>query len=176
MNTLLHNAMFIVCFIVAAASSVVAASAAGASTAATAAVAATGLVTQVGAAIIAGAVVAAVYTPGVTVDSSLQMDDFVPPVCSNASTAKWNGFAEFNLKALMTPILPQDKRNMEVLFRDVYNNISGMCLDPFRRILLNATLLDWETLTVEEGQQNVTKTVWSGLVSCSGCPGKFCVH
>ena len=47
--------------------------------------------------------------------------------------------------------LPTHKRSMELLFRDIYNTITGMCLDPFTRVLHEVELQDWSTVYTGNG-------------------------
>ena len=111
------------------------------------AVASAGVAGQVGAAISVATVTAAAVTSSVgittTTNSLTVTDTFVPPVCSGSNQLK-EGYAEIQIKGL-PPLLPTQKTALESLFRDIYNDITGMCLDPFARVLHSADLNDWIT-------------------------------
>ena len=137
-----------------------------------------------GVAVAVGAIAAVISTTGTVVGgngavpvelsskAALQNDTFVAPVCPGDTGRKLKGFVELDIRALPAASLPRDKQQMELIFRDIYNNISGMCRDPYSRILHNATLVGWESLAVDKGQPSITKTVWTGIVSCDGCLGE----
>ncbi|CAB9506176.1 expressed unknown protein [Seminavis robusta] len=86
-------------------------------------------------------------TPGnVSIGYDPTSDVFTPPTCADANLAEEKiGFVELNIQALPPQALPQHKHILEELFRDVYNEISGMCLDPMSRIMHSANITRWET-------------------------------
>ncbi|CAB9498345.1 expressed unknown protein [Seminavis robusta] len=95
---------------------------------------------------------------------------WIPPQCPTPSEPK-EGYVELNLQGLPDGAIDDYKEEMEDMFRDVYNNITGMCLDPYNRVLHNATLNSYEI--IEEGQgdePSVMGTYWLATVNCSSCP------
>ncbi|CAB9496707.1 ECF subfamily RNA polymerase sigma-24 subunit [Seminavis robusta] len=175
------------------------------------AIGAAGVATQVGVAMSVAAVTA---TVGVVAASSSfnstastgtatqeatvsRLSSFVPPKCSEESDNKV-GYVELDIQAIPPDAIGPRKWVMEEMFRDVYNEIIGMCLDPMARVMLQATLVGWETqwgvaangtstfgnttvldptaqnLTQEEYDlavaQSVTTTYWEATVDCLGCP------
>ncbi|CAB9518631.1 Mycoplasma protein of unknown function, DUF285 [Seminavis robusta] len=158
------------------------------------AVASAGVATQVGVAVGVAAVSAAAVVSGVAMapvsapvpaSPFVATDDFygrppppqgdfVPPPCTGSSDFK-QGYVELQIQALPEGALPDYRDHIEALFREVYNNISGMCLDPFIRVVHNATIEDWETFVImgdDDGTDGstVTTVFWLATVACNGCP------
>jgi hypothetical protein len=92
------------------------------------AVASSGVAGQVGAAVGVAAVAAAAVSTGVSLtgsnDTIPYIDDFIPPVCSSTALLK-EGYVEFKIQALPLQALPGRRFDLEELFRDVYNGITG---------------------------------------------------
>ncbi|CAB9502737.1 ECF subfamily RNA polymerase sigma-24 subunit [Seminavis robusta] len=131
-------------------------SAAAVATAASA-VASVGVVSQVGITVGIVVVTAAAVSGGVAIKSAVNNDSnttaapvvvdkdpFVPQNCSTSSKLK-RGFVELKVQGMPEDALPKHQDKLELLFRDLYNNITGMCLDPYSRVLHRADLIDWST-------------------------------
>jgi hypothetical protein len=101
---------------------------------------------------------------------------FVPPYCSAEDTLK-QGQIEIQIQGnrAAEKALPVFQSDLEVLFRDIYNNLSGMCLDKYSRVLHDATLDGWKTLEDSNAAAAdiIVNTYWSALASCSGCSGAY---
>ena len=109
---------------------------AGGAAAAASATAASGLagavasagVAQVGAAVGMAAVTVAAVSSGVALNSRAAVipftDNFVPPHCSDGQLIK-EGQVEIRIEGFPPSALPAKKQHLEVLFRDVYNEITG---------------------------------------------------
>ena len=84
-------------------------------------------VTQVAAAVGAAAVtVAAVSSKMSAVPPPVPFaDGFVPPICSDQQVIK-EGLLEMHLEGFTPTSLPDFKRRLEVMFRGIYNDITGM--------------------------------------------------
>ncbi|CAB9496706.1 Inherit from NOG: Serine repeat antigen [Seminavis robusta] len=120
---------------------------------------------------------------------------FTPPSCSDADLLEEKiGYVELSIQGLPPHALPHQKHVLENLFRDVYNTISGMCLDSMSRIMLDANLTRWETdgqiysvndtyvsnrtittnTTMEKydiaATQSITTTYWESKLQCVDCP------
>ncbi|CAB9496691.1 Membrane [Seminavis robusta] len=99
------------------------------------------------------------------------------------------GYVELQIASIPPSVLEANKQDLEDLFRDIYNEMSGMCLDPMQRVMIEAVLQEWETdwglysnmtdsswqnMTVQEYDeavaQSVTTTYWEAQVDCNGCP------
>ncbi|CAB9498469.1 Intercellular signal essential for a variety of patterning events during development (By similarity) [Seminavis robusta] len=165
------------------------------------AVASAGLATQVGV-VVSVAAVTAVST-GVAVTTTISNDqpvqtavprpEILLPNCTGDSRSlRKTGFVELHIQGLPIEddiVLPEIRQELELLFQSIYNNLTGMCLDPFDRVLWNATLERWETFVAFEdiesmntGSSNssistdqvrpqaTTITYWTAEVSCNGCP------
>ncbi|CAB9517087.1 Inherit from NOG: Serine repeat antigen (Partial), partial [Seminavis robusta] len=143
------------------------------------AVASMGVASQVGAAVGAAAVTVAAVSTGVSISQEavgptpvplafVLNDPFIPPVCSQDVDIK-QGYVELQIQSLPKAALPQYQVAMERMFRTVYNNISGQCLDPLQRIVHNASLERWEEIETAN-QASITTLYWSATVACSGCP------
>ncbi|CAB9502741.1 domain protein [Seminavis robusta] len=182
-----------------AAVSTVAAASATALTTIASAVASAGVATQVGFTIGVAVVTAAAVSGGMVINSAsgngsnmtaapvvVDKDPFVPPTCSGLSKLK-RGYVELKVQGIPGDALPKHQDKLELLFRDLYNNITGMCLDPYSRVLHKADLVDWSTedsvvfldgaanSTVNSSPQTqiivpVTTTSWIATVACDGCP------
>ncbi|CAB9525200.1 laminin G sub domain 2 [Seminavis robusta] len=129
----------------AAASTAAAASATIATTVATA-VASASVASQVGVTIGVAAVTVAAVSTGMgvaptsnTTTAVVKLDAFVPPTCSLSAELK-QGIVELKIQGMPEDALPEHKDSLEGIFRDLYNNITGMCLDPFSRVLHSAEL------------------------------------
>lgn len=186
----------------AAASSTAAAATAAASTVAstvTGAVASAGVAAQTGMAVGAVTVATVAVTSGVvitqpTFSSSNVTDTFEPPVCSSETIQKV-GYVELHIQGMHSDTLLKHQDEVELLFRDIYNSISGMCLDPFSRVMHTAELQNWTTqdTAVFLGEEDilvggdtpagnsslfnqtnqmelvpVTTTYWTASVACNG--------
>ncbi|CAB9524821.1 unknown protein [Seminavis robusta] len=134
----------------AAASTAAAASASIATTIASA-VASASVASQVGVTVGVAAVTAAAVSTGVgitptgnTTATVVKVDAFVPPTCSLTAELK-QGIVELKIQGMPEDALPEHTDSLEGIFRDLYNNITGMCLDPFSRVLHSAELLGWST-------------------------------
>ncbi|CAB9499296.1 hypothetical protein SEMRO_57_G033500.1 [Seminavis robusta] len=140
------------------------------------------------------AITAAAVSTGVTLSQTSNsatapipslIDSFTPPVCSAESVSKI-GYVELQIKALPPIVLEEQKDRMEYLFRNLYNEITGMCLDPYNRVLQQSKVYKWETdwgianftdtsnATREAYEQalanSITTTYWEAVVDCNGCP------
>ena len=93
--------------------------------------------------------------------------------CTNTSQIK-QGFLELQIESFPEDALPQHKTKMESLFQITYNEIAGLCLDKYGRVLQNATLAEWEY--INSTIPPVIKTWWNARVACDGCPGKYSHH
>ncbi|CAB9506853.1 hypothetical protein SEMRO_281_G107340.1 [Seminavis robusta] len=129
----------------AAASTAAAASATIATTVATA-VASASVAAQVGVTIGVAAVTVAAVSTGMgvaptsnTTTAVVKLDAFVPPTCSLSAELK-QGIVELKIQGMPEDALPEHKDSLEGIFRDLYNNITGMCLDPYSRVLHSAEL------------------------------------
>ncbi|CAB9510462.1 hypothetical protein SEMRO_437_G142840.1 [Seminavis robusta] len=154
-----------------AASSTIASSLAGA-------VSSVGLATQVGVAV--GVATVAVSTgigvgvsqksegPTSSPSYTITDDPFVPPVCTLDADMK-QGYVELQIQSFPKEALPQYQVEMERMFRTIYNNISGQCLDPLQRVVHNASLERWEETDVDP-QTTITTLYWQATVACGGCP------
>lgn len=86
---------------------------------------------QVGVALGVAAITAAAVSSGIAVKPSaahvttptIVEDNFVPPVCSASSLLK-EGYVELQIAGLTPDALPDKKLVLEVLFRDLYNDIT----------------------------------------------------
>jgi len=58
-----------------------------------------------------------------------------------------------------------EKRAMQILFEDSYNELSGGCDGTFQRVLREATLDEY----TQHPDGSMT-TKWTGVVGCNGCP------
>lgn len=109
------------------------------------AAASAGLATQVGAAVGVAAVTAAAVTSGGMLNPAMAPaaapaafnntnqslalspdDPWNPPVCSTPADTK-KGYVELQIQELSEDIILEHRLEMQSLFREVYNNISGMC-------------------------------------------------
>ncbi|CAB9506260.1 hypothetical protein SEMRO_260_G101600.1 [Seminavis robusta] len=133
-----------------------AAASAGFAASVTSAVASFGVASQIGMALGVVAVSAAAISGGMAIKEAVSVDAnatapavvddsvWVPPNCSPTSQLK-EGFVELKIRGMPEDALPQHKETLEAIFRDLYNNLTGMCLDPFSRVLHEAELRDWTT-------------------------------
>ncbi|CAB9524389.1 expressed unknown protein [Seminavis robusta] len=182
-----------------ASSTAVTSTAAAITTTIAGAVASVGVASQVGMTVGIAAVAATAMSGGVvgihnTTSANVTTataDLFVPPTCSFASQLK-RGVVELTIQGLSEDALSQHQESLEVLFRDLYNNITGMCLDPFSRVLHSAELQSWsaedrvvflEDLMPDLANGTATNkttptplivpvvtTTWVATVACDGCP------
>ncbi|CAB9501774.1 ECF subfamily RNA polymerase sigma-24 subunit [Seminavis robusta] len=133
----------------AAAGAAAAAGSVGGMAAAAGAVAGAGIAAQASVAVGVAAVTAAAITtataPAVPpAPAPYMVGNFTPPVCMEETTEKI-GALELQIAALPPLALEERKWALEEMFRDIYNSITGMCLDPMVRVLHQAVLLEWET-------------------------------
>ena len=121
---------------------------------------------------------AAIGTSPMTTNSTMPLDrpSFALPTCSELSTDK-QGYVELSIQGIPQRAFTEQRELLQSLFRDVYNEISGMCLDPMQRVLQEAVLEDWDTDwgnysfpfdDIDAVDQSVTTTYWSANVSQSG--------
>ncbi|CAB9513964.1 laminin G sub domain 2 [Seminavis robusta] len=97
------------------------------------------------------------------------------PTCSQSS--EHQGFVELsfaNLPITESTNLTELQLELEDLFQELYNNLTGMCLDPAKRVMVSANLTEWytETFTTDDTDatsNTVTKTTWNPIVRCDGC-------
>ena len=56
------------------------------------------------------------------------------------------GYVQLQIQGLQPETLEDSKQKglLEDLFRDVYNELSGMCLDDMMRVLHHATIDEWD--------------------------------
>ncbi|CAB9501701.1 ECF subfamily RNA polymerase sigma-24 subunit [Seminavis robusta] len=162
------------------------------------AVVSAGAASQVGVAV--GVAAVAIVSTGVSVVNNANKEVanarplVVLPNCSGDARMFRTGFVDLHIEGLPLPgnsTLWQDvKEEVEFLFQSIYNNLTGMCLDPFDRVLWNATLENWDTVATFEEYTNKTApvdasinefsnrsthptttiTYWKAEVSCTGCP------
>ncbi|CAB9526927.1 domain protein [Seminavis robusta] len=147
------------------------ASAASAAVAATAsitttiasAIASASVASQIGVTVGVAAVAAAAVSSGVVITQEARSNstapvvkgsDFVPPSCSLTSQIK-QGLVELKIQGMPEDSLPQHRESIEEIFRDLYNNITGMCLDPFSRVLHKAELQNWSLGDAKTSSSNI---------------------
>jgi hypothetical protein len=119
-----------------------------------------------------------VPTPAPTNYTNNITDTFIPPVCS-IDAEKKVGYVQLQIQGMPVDALPLHQYELEILFRDIYNNISGMCLDPFSRVMHSAELWNWTTHyelvpmdptneTSPTANVPITTTNWMASVACNG--------
>lgn len=94
------------------------------------------------------------------------------PACFAEERETHTGYAEMHLQGLSlvnSTTSPEAKEDLEELFRSVYNNVSGMCLDPLERTL---TLESVNLIVSQDASWDAGTTVthWTADVTCNGCP------
>ncbi|CAB9496689.1 hypothetical protein SEMRO_8_G006560.1 [Seminavis robusta] len=62
-----------------------------------------------------------------------------------ASSEEKIGYVELQIASIPPSVLEANKQDLEDLFQDIYNEMSGMCLDPMQRVMIEAVLQEWET-------------------------------
>ena len=166
---------------------------AGLAATAAAGVAQAGLATQLGAAVGVAAVTAAAVSTGTMVNpnqppaaapfaippanlseipSAMSPDDpWIPPMCLVPAITK-QGSVELKIQSLSEDVILKHRIELQRLFREIYNNISGMCLDPMYRTMYYSTLEEWSITQHGPDRPIITTTYWSATVNCSGCPGE----
>jgi hypothetical protein len=88
----------------------------------------------------------------------------IPDDCTNTGDNK-----EANLtillkdRRLMSLMSPSE---MEELFLETYNSLSGKCSGPYKRVLTKIELVSAKYME----HPGVLTTAWSGIVNCHGCP------
>ena len=120
-------------------------------------VAGAGIATQAGIAVGVAAATAAAVSSGVKLNSDPtpaavdRYGDFVPPRCSKESEKKI-GALILDIQGIPPGAMKMRKQALEILFREIYNEITGMCLDPYNRVLHYAEIYKWNT-TFGEGYE-----------------------
>ena len=100
------------------------------------------------------------------------------PECALNLDQNETGYVELRLQGMPTEedgTLPDNvKEELEELFREVYRNVSGLCLDPYNRVLEQATLTESTTAARENDDQvaSILTTYWDARVTCNGCPSE----
>ena len=100
------------------------------------------------------------------------------PECALNLDQNETGYVELRLQGVPTEVdgtLPDIvKEELEELFREVYKNVSGLCLDPYNRVLEQATLVESTTAALENDDQaaSIVTTYWDARVTCNGCPSE----
>jgi len=77
------------------------------------------------AAVSAAAISSGIVTTTPAASNVTFVDQFVPPVCSASSLLK-EGYFELKIQGFPPSAFPDRKRDVELLFRDIYNDITGM--------------------------------------------------
>lgn len=113
-----------------------------------------------------GALLVVSVTGGLLLTSNGAGMDSGPAVCGELSVAK-QGRVNLIFDNLPTDLLRRERRTIEDLFVNSYNQVSGMCDGLFERVLLDSTMVDWRDVS---GEGALTTTSWTAFVNCSGCP------
>lgn len=116
--------------------------------------------------------------PGQTASDDDTDDDLTLPQCASDLDNSETGYVELHIKGLASNsssdgsvIVDQEvKEQLEELFRETYNRVSGMCLDPYNRVLHKAEVELADSEDKAADNTGVTVTYWTAHVDCNGCP------
>ena len=93
-------------------------------------------------------------------------------IADNKESESHTGYVEMRLQGLDGVGTEAPKEELEELFREVYNNVSGMCLDAYDRTLTlgSVNLTVPPPLEQQSWDAESTVTYWTADVTCNSCP------
>ncbi|CAB9510915.1 ECF subfamily RNA polymerase sigma-24 subunit [Seminavis robusta] len=82
-------------------------------------------------------------------------DPFEPPSCALDGQMKM-GYVELKFEDMDSSKIGPMQEELEILFRQIYNEITAMCLDPFQRIMFSANMTGFYSENITTFAENAT--------------------
>ncbi|CAB9498874.1 ECF subfamily RNA polymerase sigma-24 subunit [Seminavis robusta] len=90
--------------------------------------------------------------------------------CGNEDATDLRGSVDIMIQYATPEEIAAKKGELEELFMDAYNNVSGMCNGLFDRVLVSASLEAFQDVSASLNDTVLVLTKWTAVVNCDGCP------